>query len=180
MHEASFAHPARNVVMLEVPLGASVADFGAGSGHYALELAETVGEEGHVYAIDVQSDLLRRIKNEASRRRIHNIEIIAGDVSRPHGAKLRDGSMHLVLMSNILFQIEDTKAAFHEAHRILEPRGKLAVIDWSDISKERIGPSREHLYPMQSALRDAEAAHFHFSDEFPAGAHHYGLMFETA
>ena len=162
MYVDSFAHPGRNVIMLEVEPGSSVADFGAGSGEYALALASAVGESGHVYAIDVQPDLLVRIKNEARRRELENMDIVVGDVSKVHGTKLRSHSVQLVLMSNVLFQLEHKRGAFDEAHRILEPKGRLAVIDWAE------------------AVRDAERAHFHYTGEFPAGAHHYGLMFEAA
>lgn len=178
MHVASFAHPARNVVMLEIEPGATVADFGAGSGHYTLELARAVGERGHVYAVDVQPDLLRRIKNEAGRQSLQNIEIIVGDISRRHGTKLRDRSVDMVLMSNILFQTEHKEAALSEGHRILKPGGRLAIIDWSERALG-IGPSPRHVYKREEALRDARACNFHFIDHFPAGAHHYGLLFEA-
>ena len=179
MHVASFAHPARNVMMFEIRPGSTVADFGAGSGHYALELARAVGESGRVYAIDVQPDLLRRITNEAGRAGLNTILTIVGDVSVPHGTKLRSRSVSMVLMSNILFQIEHKRATFEEAHRILEPGGHLAVIDWKDMAR-RLGPSRAHVYSRDEAIREAQSAHFHYIGDFPAGVHHYGLMFESA
>jgi len=179
MYVESFAHPGRNVVMLEIQPGHVVADFGAGSGEYTLALSSAVGSEGQVYAIDVQPDLLIRIKNEARRRGLKNIDIIVGDVGRAHGTKLRSHSVDLVLMSNVLFQLEYKEAAWNEAHRTLLSKGRLAVIDWSEHGG-RIGPSREHLYRRPEAVRDAERSHFHYTGEFPAGAHHYGLMFEAA
>ena len=179
MYVESFAHPGRNVVMLEIQPGHVVADFGAGSGEYTLALASAVGEGGYVYAIDVQPSLLIRIKNEARRRGLENIDIVVGDVGRPHGTKLRSHSVNLVLMSNVLFQLEHRRAAFTEAHRTLLPKGRLALIDWAEHAG-RIGPSREHLYRRSEAVRDAEGSHFHPTGEFPAGAHHYGLMFEAA
>ena len=179
MYVDSFAHPGRNVVMLEIQPGSTVVDFGAGSGQYTFLFAQTVGAEGRVYAVDVQPSLLLRIKNEARRRGLDNVEIIVGDIARPHGAKLRSHSAHFVLMSNVLFQLEHKRAALDEAHRILEPGGRLAIIDWSERAG-RIGPSSAHVYGRREAARDAASSQFHPTGEFPAGAHHYGLMFEAA
>src|SRR3989344_2747459 len=176
MYVESFAHPGRNVVMLELQPGNVVADFGAGSGEYTLALSSVVGESGQVYAIDVQPSLLIRIKNEARRRGLENIDIVVGDVGRAHGTKLRCRSVDFVLMSNILFQLEDKEAAWNEAHRTMVPKGRLALIDWRE-DRGRIGPSRMHVYTRAEAVRDAERSHFHYTGEFPAGAHHYGLMF---
>ncbi len=182
MRVEGFAHPGRNVVMLEVQSGERIADFGAGSGHYTFECAAATGERGHVYAIDVQPDLLRRIKNEAHRRGLHHVDIIVGDVAHLHGTKLRGHSVDIVLMSNVLFQIEDKRAAFDEAYRILKQGGRVAVIDWEDTPNtraSRIGPPHLRLYKREFAVRDASAAHFLLRSDFPAGAHHYGLLFEA-
>ena len=43
----------------------SVADFGAGSGAYSIAAAQTVGDSGKVYAIEVQKDLLAKIKKRS-------------------------------------------------------------------------------------------------------------------
>ena len=67
-----------------------VADLGAGSGHYTLAAAKKVGESGRVYAIEVQKDLLTRIKNLAQTEHINNVEVIWGDVENRGGTKLKD------------------------------------------------------------------------------------------
>ncbi len=68
LQTAGFAHPRRNIAALGVEPGMAVADFGSGSGIYVLHIAEALQNAGHVYAIDIQRDLLKRLKNEAHRR----------------------------------------------------------------------------------------------------------------
>lgn len=172
---AGFAHPARNIDAIGVEKGMVIADFGAGSGHYTLQFAERLADTGRVYAIDVQSDLLRRIKNEALRRGLKNIDIIAGDIEVRGGSKLAERSADLVLMSNVLFQLQDPAGALKEAWRILKPGGKLAIIDWSE-SFGGMGPRKQHVISKEKAIELSAASGFKLVNEFAAGAHHYGLL----
>ena len=176
LNTANFAHPRRNVAALGVEPGMSVADFGSGSGIYVLHIAEALENAGHVYAIDVQRDLLQRIKNEAHRRGFKNVEIIWTDLEHKGASKIADGKLDLVLISNLLFQVENKAALFHEAARILRPAGRLAVIDWSD-SFGGMGPQKADVVAKEKALALAQEQGFELQREFPAGAHHYGLIF---
>ncbi len=173
---ANFAHPAQNTTLLGVEPGMTVADFGAGSGHYILEIAERLANSGHVYAIDIQQDLLRRIKNDAHKKGYTNVEIVWGDLESPNGSKIADGHADLVLVSNLLFQVSEKEAVLREAFRILRSAGRLAIIDWSD-SFGGMGPQKKEVVKKEAAKEMAENVGFRFSEEFNAGAHHYGLSF---
>ena len=173
---ANFAHPKRNVAAFGVEPGMSVADFGSGSGIYVLHIAEALEHSGRVYAIDVQRDLLRRVKNEANRRGFKNVDIIWTDLEHPGSSKLADKTLDLVLISNLLFQIENKPAVLTEALRVLKPVGRLAIIDWAE-SFGGLGPVKGDVIPKERALELAKENGFQLQREFPAGAHHYGLIF---
>ena len=182
---AGFAHPARNIAALGIEPGMKVADFGAGSGAYALAIAEALLGSGTVYAIDIQKDLLRRIKNEATRRHFNNVEVLWGDLEIAGGSKISEETVNLVLISNLLFQLGEKQAVFAEAKRILKPHGRLVVIDWSDaaLSKGdvgRVGPQKDAVVTKNAAIQLAEGAGLRLVDELNAGAHHYGLIFTRA
>ncbi len=174
----NFAHPPRNVAAMEIEPGMIVADFGAGSGAYVLSIAERLAHAGHVYAIDIQQDLLRRIKNESHKRGYKNVEIVWSDVERDHGSKLADGYVDRVLISNLLFQLDNKHAALIEAKRILKPNGLLIIVDWTE-SFGGLGPHKHHVVNRAAAERLAEVAGFEFVRDFEAGAHHYGLVFKN-
>ncbi|MEK7156799.1 MAG: methyltransferase domain-containing protein [Patescibacteria group bacterium] len=171
-----FAHPKRNVAALGIEPGMSVADFGSGSGIYVLHIAEALENSGRVYAIDVQRDLLRRVKNEANRRGFKNVDIIWTDLEHPGSSKLADKTLDLVLISNLLFQIENKAAVLTEAGRVLKPAGRLAIIDWAE-SFGGLGPLKNDVVPEEKARELAKQSGFELQREFPAGAHHYGLIF---
>lgn len=171
--EASFARPPLHIREIGVSPGMTVADFGSGSGAHAFALAEATGKDGRVYAIDVQRDLLARIKNEATRRALHHIDVLWGDLEKPLGSKIADGIVDVVLISNMLFQLIDKHVALDEARRILKPAGIFAII-------ERNGATGLHpgtILPKKDALALARRADFEPIREFTAGTHHYGILF---
>jgi ubiquinone/menaquinone biosynthesis C-methylase UbiE len=139
-------------------------------------MAKRMENAGHVYAIDVQQDLLRRTKNDAHKHGYKNVEIIWSDLEKPGGSTLADRYLDLVLISNLLFQVEEKLTVLKEAWRILKPRGRLAVIDWSE-SFGGMGPIKKEVVKKEKALALTKSAGFELLKEFKAGAHHYGLIF---
>ncbi len=170
-----FVHPGRTAAIIGVKADDVIADFGAGSGHHTFHFASLLDGNGRVYAIDVQQDLLRRIKNEAQGLGLKNVEVVHGDVERPHGSRLADKVVDLVLMSNLLFQLNEKALAFNEAWRILKPAGALAIIEWSD-SFGGMGPAQKHVVSKDNAILLAREHGFSVTREFQTGANHYGLL----
>jgi len=175
---SNFAHPETNVAAMHIDPGMKVADFGAGSGAYVLAAARAVGRTGRVYAVDVQKDLLTRIQHNALREKIDWVDIIWGDFETPGGTKIKDNSIDLVILSNVLFQLDHAPRAFAEALRVLKQGGRLAVIDWMD-SFGGMGPQAKRVVPKDKALEYAQSAGFTLLREFPAGAHHYGILLKA-
>ncbi|MDP1625200.1 MAG: methyltransferase domain-containing protein [bacterium] len=171
-----FSNPERNVEEAGLSDGNIVADLGAGSGFYSLAAAKAVAPTGKVYAVDVQRDLLDRLKKEAQRQHIRNIDVIAGDLEKLGGSKIRDVSVDACIASNILFMLEDKKTFFLEAKRILKQKGKFMLIEWSG-SFGQIGPHPGHVVYKDDAMKLAHETGFAFDREFTAGAHHYGMIF---
>jgi ubiquinone/menaquinone biosynthesis C-methylase UbiE len=171
-----FSDPRHNLDQLGLRDGAIVADLGAGSGFYSIEAAKMVAHTGKVYAVDLQKDLLERLKREANRLHVRNIEIIAGNLEKLGGSKLRESSCDAAIASNILFMLDDKKSFLIEAKRILKHGGRLLIIDWS-ASFSQMGPHPDHVVYKDDALKLALSAGFELDREIHAGAHHYGMIF---
>lgn len=182
-----FADPHHLIEQFDLQSGARVADFGAGGGALALVAARAVGDAGKVYAVDVQKELLERLKNEARAARVHNLEVLWGDVERQGGTHLKDGAVDAVILSNILFQLEDRTGAAKEAKRVLKPGGKLLAVDWSGSfgrppspmasARRGMGPDPTHVVTEQVARTLFEQNGFQLVKTISAGNHHYGLVF---
>jgi len=174
-----FSDPQHNLEQLGLGEGDQVADFGSGSGFYSLAAARAVGDTGRVFAIDIQKDLLQKLKSTAQAQRIFNIEIVWGDLEKIGGTKLRDMCIDAAIVSNILFQVEHKKETVREVKRVLKRTGRVLVVDWAD-SFGGMGPQPKDVLPEIETRKLFESAGFVFERSIMAGDHHYGLIFKNA
>lgn len=175
----AFADPTENLKNLNIKEGWKVADFGTGSGFYALGLAKRVGESGRVYAVDVQKDLLSKLKNKAREEHLFNIEVVWADLDKLGGTKLADSFLDAVVISNVLFQSEHKENLAKEAARVLKFGGEAIVIDWSD-SYGGLGPHRDHVFTSNKGETLFTNNGFVVVKSFDAGEHHWGLLFKKS
>ena len=171
-----FKNPEQVLDQFVIGEGRTVADLGAGNGAYALSLARRVGGNGKVYAIDIQKDLLERLKNQAGRARIHNIDIVWGDIEKVGGTRLKDETVDAVLVVNVLFQAEDKVGLAHEAHRILKKGGRALLVDWKE-QHSGLGPSQTHIVSSDEGRKIFENVGFVHERDLSAGDYHYGIVF---
>lgn len=171
-----FSDPQKNLDQLGLSPDSYVADLGSGAGHYTIAAAKMVGKLGRVYAVDVLKDMLQKIKNQAERAGLTNIEAIWGNVEKLGGTRLADATVNTVLVCNTLFQLEGKKDLPLEAKRILKPKGRVLVVDWKE-SFGGMGPQPEHVVSPEVARALFEGAGFVFDHEIKAGEHHYGMIF---
>ena len=68
--------PPQKLVEPYVTNGQVVADLGCGPGFHTLALAELVGPEGRVYAVDSDEKAIRAVEKKADKRGHQNIEAI--------------------------------------------------------------------------------------------------------
>lgn len=168
-----FSDPASNLAKLGLIDGQKIVDLGAGSGFYSVEAAKKVGSSGRVYAVDVQKNLLERLRSIATNQGIRNIEVVWGNVEKIGGTKLRESIADRIIASNVLFQVEKPDEFCLEIKRILKPGGKVLVVDWSGITTL----SPKVIFPEIKARNLFEKNGFKLENSFDAGDHHYGLIF---
>ncbi|MBU3969085.1 class I SAM-dependent methyltransferase [Patescibacteria group bacterium] len=170
-----FLDPQNNIKQFDLSAGMKVADIGAGSGFNSFAAAEEVGMAGVVYVIDIQKDLLSKIKNESKERNLRNIEIIWGDAEKENGTRLENESVDAAIVSNLFFQVENKGNFLKEVFRILKPKGKLLFIEWSG-PFGGIGPSKESFVPEEKAKKFLEEGGFLIEKKIFVGEYHYGFI----
>jgi ubiquinone/menaquinone biosynthesis C-methylase UbiE len=132
--------PPRRLTKPYVGKGQTAADLGCGPGFYTLALAEYVGPEGKIYAIDVDEKAVGELKRKAAKRGIGNVEARATSASDL--GFIKDASVDFVLGHGLLCSMapKGHEAVVSEIKRILKPGG-LAYISvargpWSYVGKE--------------------------------------------
>jgi len=170
----AFLDPVTAIRSFGLAEGLKVADFGVGPGHFAFAAAEAVGKNGMVYAVDLQKELLAKVKNEAIKRDL-NIEVLWGDLEKEGGSHIKEGLIDLVVATNILFQLSERPTFLREAKRVLHSKGRLILIDWSD-SFGGLGPQAGDVVTATHARKLAEEAGFVYDKDIPGGDHHWGMI----
>lgn len=179
MSEKRFVVPEVIATHFHLRPGDSIGDFGAGSGHFEPVLSRAVGPTGHVYAVEIQKNLVEALEARLRQERLGNVEVIWGDLEAVNGTKIKDDTLDAALVANCLFQAEDKAAAMKEITRTLRSGGKLFIIDWSE-SWGGIGPQPGHVLSESDARAYAEGEGLTFERAFDAGDHHYGLSFRKS
>lgn len=172
-----FLHPERILARFDIRPGMIVADFGAGGGYFSIPAARKVGENGKVYAIDIQKEALSIIKSKAALEHLLRIETIWADLESSAGSHLPANSVDFVIIANILFQSEKKENVLREASRVLRSGGQLAVLEWDD-TPFPAGPPLVLRVPKRTIKQLAESSGLALEKEFEAGSHHYGLLFK--
>ncbi len=172
----AFADPQTNLQKLNLSSGMTVIDFGSGIGAYSLAAASLVLPDGKVYAVEIQKDLLETLKKEAREKSLPNVDVIWGDIEQNGGVSLPDGVADVVIISNVLFQAKSMYTLALEAKRLLKPGGRVMIIDWSE-SFGGLGPAPIDVVPVEEIKKTFSSVGFAFVLDFPAGDHHYGLIF---
>lgn len=168
-----FTKPEQNILHLGLKEGMRVADFGAGSGFYSRAISLRVGNSGKVYAIEVQKDLVKKLEHDFKNEGLSNISCIWGDVEAKGGTKLSDNSMDVVVISNIMFLVDDKIGLIDEAHRVLKKTGVVLFIDWLDM----YGDNNKNLFSREKAKDLFEKRGFKVEENLITNINHYGIIF---
>ncbi|MFW6097963.1 MAG: class I SAM-dependent methyltransferase [Chloroflexota bacterium] len=108
--------------------GGTWADFGSGTGAFSLALAELIGSQATLYAIDRDKGTLRR-QEEAMRRRFPALQVhyLAADYTRPLDLPPLDG----VVMANALHFQRHKDGAVQRIYSYLRPGGRLILVEYN-------------------------------------------------
>ncbi len=113
---------------IALPRGARCLDLGAGPGFVALELAERVGPEGTVVALDESPRWMDHLRGEIARRAVKNIEPVC---ARLQDARLAPESFDLVFARWVWSFIADPAPVMQRLARGLKPGGSFALQDYN-------------------------------------------------
>ncbi len=162
---SDFLNPKKVIEELPLEDDISIADFGCGSGGWVIPLAKKI-KNVKIYALDILEPALSALRANAELEKVYNIRTIRCDIER--GTEFQDSFLDMVIMSNLLFQVEEKNHVIREGFRVLKNGGKLVVVDWiieSDNAEELIH-------------QKVQEEGFHFIKKLNAGESHFANLYE--
>jgi ubiquinone/menaquinone biosynthesis C-methylase UbiE len=149
--------PAEVIDALAVAIGDSIADIGAGTGYFALPLAQAAGPLGKVVAVDAQAEMLAILRLKLDAGAVSNIELVHEEAD---STGLSNASCNLVFMANVWHEFADRAAVLREAQRILKAGGQIAILDWRPDVEREAGPPLDHRLSALDAAYILQSAGF--------------------
>ncbi len=151
-------NPSKAIELLKFEKGMTVADIGAGSGYYALRIAEIVGPTGKVYATDIQPEMLSILKKRMRQKNVGNVEAILGTEQDP---KLPKKSCDLILLVDVYHEFSHPQEMLQKLKESLKDTGRLVLLEYR--KEDPYVPIRpEHKMSVKEAKIEVEAEGFEF------------------
>lgn len=125
---ASAQESKRLAEVMHLRPGMVVADVGAGDGEWSEKLAGFVGEEGHVYATEIEDDDVEKLRKRFDDAQLSNVSAVLGRVD---DTGLPVGCCDVVLLRMVYHHFTEPEKMRYSLHRSLRPGGLLVVVDIS-------------------------------------------------
>ncbi|MCL6445156.1 MAG: methyltransferase domain-containing protein [Alicyclobacillus sp.] len=137
--------PAKDVLRrLDVESAHAIADVGCGPGYFTIPLAQIT--RGTVYAVDVSREMLDILARRAREAGVEGIERIQAPAEQ---IPLSDAAVDRVFCAFVLHEVDDLDRVLAEFHRLLQPGGRLMILEWEKRPMD-MGP------PMEERIEAAE------------------------
>lgn len=158
---------------LQLSEGAGVADIGAGGGYFTERLARRVGPAGHVYAVDVQPVMIRKLQQRVQKQRLTNVTVIHGRFEDP---LLPPQSCDLAFFSSVYKEIDDRVNYLKRVRASLKEGGRVAILEYR-VEARAPGPPRKSRLPEPQVIGELRAAGFRLEAQFDFLPREYFLVF---
>ncbi len=141
---------------LHIQPGASVADIGSGTGYFTWRLAEKVGPQGKVYAVDVQQSMLDETRKTVEVHKLTNVEYVLATDKSP---RLSERSIDLAFLAYAYHEFAEPQETMLAIRRALKPGGRVMILEYAKESK--IAPASPlHKMSFEEIRREIEPLGF--------------------
>jgi ubiquinone/menaquinone biosynthesis C-methylase UbiE len=136
--------------------GMMVADVGAGVGYFTVRLAKRVAPGGKVLAVDVQPEMLTKLRQHAAEMKLTNILPILGSETDP---RLPANCCDLILMVDVYHELSQPQVMLQKIRAALKNDGRLVLLEYRK-EDPHIPIRSEHKMSVAEAKAEVEAEGF--------------------
>ena len=141
---------------LQIRRGATVADVGSGTGYFTWRLAQQVGPQGKVYAVDVQQSMLDLTRSAVDEHGLANVEYVLATDASP---RLPERAVDLVFVAYAYHEFGDPEAMMRAIRRALKPGGRVVILEYA--KESNIAPASPlHKMSFEEIRREIEPMGF--------------------
>ncbi len=175
-HRDEWQKPQELVESLNLRPGMRVADLGAGTGYFSRYLAAAVGDDGTVFAVDTEPNLVAHLRERAEKEATPNVVPI---LASPDNPRLPGASLDLILIVDTYHHIDVRRAYFHRLRRFLTRQGRVAVVDWHK-RELPVGPPVSHKLAREQVVEEMQEAGYTLVTEPSLLPYQYFLIFRPS
>ncbi|MEM7305465.1 MAG: alpha-L-fucosidase [Planctomycetota bacterium] len=150
------------LAQLGIEPGMTVCDLGVGVGVHALPIAERVGPEGRVLAVDIQQEMLDMLAERGKRAGIDNIVPVLGGEADP---RVEPGSCDLILLVDVYHEFSKPAEMLAAMRAALKPGGRVALVEFR-LEDPDVPIKRLHKMSRAQILKEWESHGFALVDQF--------------
>ncbi len=121
-----FMSPQKTMDRIGLSEGMTVLELGPGPGFLTAEAARRVGSSGKLYSLDIQIQMLDKVKRKLRRNGVDSAGLILGDATT---LPFQDNSLDLAFLVYVLGEIPDGDTALRELNHVLKPGGVLSIAE---------------------------------------------------
>ena len=92
-----------------------------------MQLAVRVGEQGKVYAEDIDASALRHLSRRCEKWNLQNVQAILGEIDHP---QLPSAELDVIFIISSYHHFDDPITLLKNARSALKPQGVLAIGEW--------------------------------------------------
>lgn len=131
----------------------TIADIGAGSGYHVFKMA-VLAKKGHIYAVDIQDEMLEAVKKKKESLPQENVTPVKGSEK---GINLPENSIDKALMVDVYHEFEYPVEMIASIREALKPNGKLYLIEYRG-EDDSVPIKRLHKMTEAQAVKEMKAA----------------------
>jgi ubiquinone/menaquinone biosynthesis C-methylase UbiE len=159
---------------LGIKAGEVIADIGAGSGYFTIRVAQHVGPQGRVYAVDINKDMMAHLEKRMRDLKVTNVTQI---LARPNDPLLPE-PVDRFLIVDVWHHIEDQPGYLAVMKKHLEPGGQVIMIDFHKRDLP-VGPPTSMKIAREDLIKQMQANGFEVAAEHTFLPYQYFLVFKV-